>query len=149
MVIGSFALNLHQKFPYSDDFDISFKNKKQIESWAKYFVSIDWKITKNQLGSADVKIPIVTLEKLGTTLDLILDPGIFKKFKTLTKKVGNKNIEILELEGMFIRKLSAAYSHPERGVKRLNDLKGAIALAKKVKSERALELFEKVYFKRG
>jgi hypothetical protein len=146
MVIGSFALNLHKKFPYSDDFDISLKNKIQIKSWAKYFVSKDWKITGNQLDSNDIKIPILTLEKSGTTLDLIFDPGIFKKFKTVSKRVGNKNIKILELEAMFLRKLSAAFKHPERGIKRITDLKGALALVKKVKNKKAVDLFKKVYY---
>jgi hypothetical protein len=146
MVIGSFALNLHQKFSYSDDFDISLKNKNQIKSWAEYFVSKNWKITRNQLDSNDVKVPILTLEKSFTTLDLIFDPGIFKKYKTVIKKVGSKNIAILELEAMFIRKLSAAFNHPERGAKRITDLKGAMALIKKVNSNKAVDLFKKVYY---
>jgi hypothetical protein len=148
MLIGSFALNLHQKFPYSDDLDINLNNIHRIENWTEYFLNKKWKLVNNGFLKRDNKSkqpPTMTLLKNGTTLDFIYDPVTYKKFKIVSKKIGSKKIRVIELNGMLIRKLSVAFRHPERGEKRSWDLRGAITLFKKADKKRLLELFKKYY----
>ncbi|MFH1171080.1 MAG: hypothetical protein V1778_00895 [bacterium] len=147
MVIGSFALHCFRSFPYSDDFDVSLYSKKTIREWTKHFRAHGWKQTR-EFETQEKNTPIVTLEKDGTTLDLIYDPIIFQKYPAVTVTIARKKIHVISPEGSFLRKLSGAFQHPERGKKRAWDFYGAMCLRNVVDEKKALKLFKKIYLTR-